>query len=106
VALEAPAFVGRLITMTGFRSSAPKAENGFVHRRNCFVAGVPTKQFPLRASDFKWLALSFSGRILLRQKAGPTPMTARRRPSEQVFYFYLLESRLGGACAGEPRPHD
>jgi hypothetical protein len=75
VAPEAPEFVGRLITMTGFRSSAPKAENGFVAKGNCFVAGVPTKQFPAASSDFKWLELSFNGGIRLRPMGGPTPMT-------------------------------
>jgi hypothetical protein len=36
-ALDA-AFVDSLITMWRFRSSAPKDQNGFVERRNCFVA--------------------------------------------------------------------
>jgi hypothetical protein len=77
VALEAPVFVGRLITMTGFRSSARQTQNGFVGRGNCFVAGVPTKQFAIASSDFKWLELSFNGRIRLRPMAGPTPTTGQ-----------------------------
>src|SRR6185312_8988928 len=38
-------FVGGLITMRRFRSSAPKARNGFVARENCFVQAQATKQF-------------------------------------------------------------
>jgi hypothetical protein len=32
--------VADLITMLRFRSSAPKAKNGFVVRENCFVAAA------------------------------------------------------------------
>jgi hypothetical protein len=45
-------FVAELITIRGFRTSAPKAGNGFVAQENCFVATMMTKQFFEKLSDF------------------------------------------------------
>ncbi|WP_426413883.1 hypothetical protein [Bradyrhizobium ganzhouense] len=43
-----------LITIRGFFRDAPKAQNGFVHDENCFVARGRTKQFPENINHFRW----------------------------------------------------
>jgi hypothetical protein len=45
-------FAAELITIRCFRTSAPKAGNGFVAQENCFVATRMTKQFFEKFSDF------------------------------------------------------
>src|ERR1700676_3990975 len=74
--------VGRLIASASFRTSAPKAENGFLKPENYFVAPPATKQ-----SNKKWQQFEYdgfyrrSGLAQLRSPAGenryPPPRMVR-----------------------------
>ncbi|RTE91452.1 hypothetical protein D6B98_18655 [Bradyrhizobium sp. LVM 105] len=56
VAGGAPFVVVELITMGGFARDAPKAQNGFILRENCFVGSEATTQFSKSANYFSQLA--------------------------------------------------
>ncbi len=45
--------VVKLITMGGFARDAPKAENGFIFRENCFVLPETTKHSPENPNHFR-----------------------------------------------------
>jgi hypothetical protein len=47
------ASLGRLIASVGFRTSAPKTENGFLARKNCFVAALATKHSNVKRQQFE-----------------------------------------------------
>jgi hypothetical protein len=53
-----------LITIVGFQSSAPKAENGFVRHKNCVVVAPRTKQFEANVNYFSYLNVWFNGPAL------------------------------------------
>jgi hypothetical protein len=42
-----------LIASVGFRTSAPKTENGFLDRKNCFVAALATKHSTVKQQQFE-----------------------------------------------------
>ncbi|WP_129590821.1 hypothetical protein [Bradyrhizobium shewense] len=53
VAGGAPFVVVKLITMGGFARDAPKAQNGFILRENCFVRPETTTQFSEKTNHFR-----------------------------------------------------
>jgi hypothetical protein len=53
VAGSARRLVDHVIAAGCFRTSAPKTENGFVVRKNCFVGPGRTKQRPEKFNEFR-----------------------------------------------------
>jgi hypothetical protein len=82
-------FVGRLITMTGFRSSAPKAQNGFVAWRFVSSSLDPTKQFLVDPNDFRRLALRLAAKF---ERGPPNSAAAYDDQATSLEAAFLLLS--------------
>ncbi|WP_141935917.1 hypothetical protein [Bradyrhizobium sp. UNPA324] len=95
VAGGAPFVVLKLITMGGFARDAPKAQNGFILRKNCFVRFGTTTQFSETANHFSGVAPQLKAarqvpdplrkRTLRRRRHGPALRASH------AFYVFLLK---------------
>ncbi len=107
VAGGAAVVVVKLITMGGFARDAPKAENGFVVRENCFVALGRDETFGGKAQSFQMgRARAQSG--LASSRSGLEAGCARQRVmlsafhTSHAFYVFLLKRAPTKAGPVEP----
>ncbi|MGL9618024.1 hypothetical protein QRQ56_08495 [Bradyrhizobium sp. U531] len=81
--------------MGGFARDAPKAQNGFILRENCFVRAGATTQFPEMANHFNPVAAGLQA----PHRVPPRPAQRHRTPprhgpalrASHAFYVFLLK---------------
>src|ERR1700722_14487338 len=83
----------------GFRTSAPKEENGFVQGENCFVAGLATKHTRRNCEYFQCAenaVISAGRKFLPRQIGFASGLVAGRRKQIAAASDRADHSRLRG----------